>query len=227
MDLRSRGFGVKHRKESDIMREVLTIKQKNVLDFIVRMIQDRGYPPTIREIGVEFSISSTNGVRDHLKALVKKGYINRSPHTSRGIELNEYMPRNLPIADGIRVPVLGNVAAGQPILAVENIDTFLTLDKLLVKSEGTFALKVRGDSMINAGILDGDYVLVRQQPTADRGEIVAVIIDDEATVKRYYPEDDYIRLQPDNDAIEPIIVEKSSGEFRIVGKVVGVVRMME
>ena len=208
------------------MREDLTRKQQIVLDFIVRMIQERGYPPTIREIGEEFSISSTNGVRDHLKALVKKGYIKRSPHTSRGIELNEYVSRNLPV-DGVRVPVLGNVAAGQPILAVENIDTFITLDKLLVKSEGTFALKVRGDSMINAGILDGDHVLVRQQPTADRGEIVAVIIDDEATVKRYYPEDNFIRLQPDNDAIEPIIVEKGSAEFRIVGKVVGVVRIME
>jgi repressor LexA len=209
------------------MREDLTRKQKRVFDFIVRTIQDRGYPPTIREIGEEFSISSTNGVRDHLKALVKKGYIKRSPHTSRGIELNEYVPRNLPAVGGIRVPVLGSVAAGQPILAVENIDTFITLDKLLVKSEGTFALKVKGDSMINAGILDGDYVLVRQQPTAERGEIVAVIIDDEATVKRYYPEDGYVRLQPENDSMEPIIVERGRGEFRVVGRVVGVVRMME
>ena len=207
------------------MRKKLTDRQQVIYDFIAAVIRSRGAPPTIREIMDEFGISSTNGVRTTLAALEKKGHILRHPRLSRGIELVDYLePESL--SDDLRlIPLIGRVAAGEPILANQNVETTLRIDSSLVPATGVlFALRVHGESMKNAGILDGDIVLARQQETADRGEIVVALIDDEATVKRFYPEPDGIRLMPENDAFDPIVVTEGSGEFRIAGKVVGLVR---
>nr|MBN2278017.1 transcriptional repressor LexA [candidate division Zixibacteria bacterium] len=183
------------------------------------MITERGKSPTIREIGEKFGISSTNGVRTHLQALMKKGYIRRQELISRGIEL----VRDLSGAIR-RVPLVGSVPAGNPIDAIENIDGEIAVDASFLPSGETFTLRVTGDSMIKAGIFDGDLVLVKKQKTADPGDIVVAIIGEEATVKRYYPENGRIRLQPENDSYEPIRVDKNSPEFSLAGKVVGLMR---
>lgn len=203
------------------MRDRLTPRQRQVLDFIADTIRSRGYPPTIREIGERFGISSTNGVRAILSVLAKKGYIERKPFVSRGIELKAY-----PIpSDGVTwVPIVGRIAAGQPVLAAENIEGTLALDRSWAGSGELFALRVKGDSMQGAGIFDGDYVIVRQQPTAENGEIVAAIVGEEATVKRLFREGNLIRLMPENSAMEPIVIRKREEEVRIAGKVVGVLR---
>jgi len=202
--------------------EALTKRQRQVLNFITRSIEERGYPPTMREIGEHMGIRSTNGVNDHLKALERKGYIVREDLKSRTLR---------PVAPASRtrsVPLLGRVAAGQPILAVENREDTLTVDRSLVgEAEEVFALRVAGDSMIQDGILDGDIVFVRQQPTARRGEIVVAMVEEEATVKRYFPEDRGVRLQPANDAMDPIWVRPDAGvSFRLLGIVVGVYRQV-
>lgn len=202
-------------------RRELTEKQRQILDYIVEMVRTRGYPPTIRQIGTRFRISSTNGVRTHLSALERKGYIRRAPWSARGIELvREMMPAGIE-ADAVQVPILGKVAAGQPILAQEHLAGHLYIDRSLARERGVFALKVQGDSMIDAGILDGDYVLVRPQPTAENGEIVVAMIDDEATVKQFFREADAVRLQPANSAMPPIRVK---GDVQILGKVTGLFR---
>jgi repressor LexA len=200
-------------------RRELTEKQRHILDYILEMVRTRGYPPTIRQIGTRFKISSTNGVRTHLSALERKGYIRRAPWSARGIELVREM---MPEAEGeaIQIPVLGKVAAGQPILAQENLSHHIFVDRTLAKDRGVFALKVQGDSMIEAGILDGDYVLVRPQPTAENGEIVVAMIEDEATVKQFFRESDTIRLQPANARLSPIRVR----DVQILGKVTGLFR---
>ncbi len=198
----------------------LTKRQRQVLDFITRSLEERGYPPTMREIGQHMGIRSTNGVNDHLKALERKGYIEREDLKSRTLR---------PVTPASRaraVPLVGRVAAGQPILAVENLEDTLKVDRSLVgDAQDVFALRVSGDSMIQDGILDGDIVFVRQQPTARRGEIVVALVEDEATVKRYFPERGGVRLQPANDALEPIWVGADDGvAFRVIGVVVGVYR---
>jgi repressor LexA len=202
--------------------EALTKRQRQVLSYIERSIEERGYPPTMREIGEHMSIRSTNGVNDHLKALERKGYIVREDLKSRTLR---------PVAPASRtleVPLVGRVAAGLPMLAVENHEDTLRVDRSLVgHAEGVFALRVTGESMILDGILDGDIVFVRQQETARAGEIVVALVDDEATVKRYYPEPDGIRLQPANDTMEPILLRADSGlDVRLVGVVVGVFRQV-
>lgn len=200
----------------------LTDRQKAILDYIEKMITSRGVSPTIREIGKYFKISSTNGVRTHITALIKKGYLKKHEFLSRGLELTR------PLIDGVgRVPLVGSVPAGAPIDAVENIEGEIALDLSFLPKNDSFSLKVVGDSMIEAGIHNGDIVLVQKQDVARQGEIIVAIIGDEATVKRYFPEGDRIRLQPENKTMEPIYVNKRSGEFRIAGKVVGLLRRMD
>jgi repressor LexA len=200
----------------------LTDRQREVLGFISDSIRKRGYPPTLREIGSHFGIRSTNGVNDHLRALEKKGFLHREDLKSRAL-------RPLFTEDNfVEVPVLGKVAAGQPILAVQNYEDTVKIDRFFIgQSREVFALRVQGDSMIEAGIFDGDFVFIRKQLKAESGEIVVAMIGDEATVKRYYPEGDTIRFQPANAAMSPIIVRKK--DFRsvnLLGVVIGVYRKM-
>ncbi|UCE23543.1 MAG: transcriptional repressor LexA [Candidatus Zixiibacteriota bacterium] len=203
------------------MKKKLTEKQNRVLQFIKEQISARGSAPTIREIGKYMGITSTNGVRLHLTALIKKGYLKKQQFIARGLELTSS------IATDIRqVPVVGSVPAGSPIDAVENIEGEIALDASFAPKGDSFTLRVTGDSMRDAGILDGDLVLVQKQPVARKGDIVVAIIGDEATVKRYYPEGRQVRLQPENDDYDPIIVDKRSREFRIAGKVVGLMRKL-
>lgn len=187
-----------------------------ILAFIQSFTREKGYPPTIREIGEAFGISSTNGVRYYLTMLEKGGHLKRSGRISRGIG-----PTAPAAASGI--PILGRVAAGQPILAEENHEGTLETSDVFGDPRGLFALKVRGDSMIDAGILAGDYVIVRSQEDARAGEIVVALVGDEATVKYYRPREDSVELVPANPKYEPIVVAEES-DFRILGTVRGVIR---
>ena len=214
--------------------EELTDRQKEILQFIVRETESRGFPPTIREIGEEMEIRSTNGVNDHLKALERKGYIQRGEQQSRALSVTKRARLVLGLGarksgDMVEIPVLGRVAAGAPLLATENIEDSVKIDSFLLGGSGreVFALRVKGESMIDDGVFDGDYLFVKKTPSAEPGEIVVALIEDEATVKRYYPEGDRIRFQPANATMSPIYVQKS--QFRstmILGKVVGVYRKM-
>jgi repressor LexA len=219
----------------------LTQRQQMVLDYIRQSIQDRGYPPTLREIGARMGIRSTNGVNDHLRALERKGYLTREDMKSRALR-----PTNLAVqalggtvgsaavaieavandVDLVEVPILGRVAAGLPLLAEEHVIDTVRIDRTLIKGgREVFGLKVHGDSMIEAGILSGDYIFVKKQLTASRGDIVVALIGDEATVKYYYPEKDHVRFQPANKNMAPIYVRL--GDFKptmLLGIVVGVFR---
>ncbi len=201
--------------------EELTFRQKEVLEFISATIQQKGYPPTLREIGKRFRIASTNAVNGILEALERKGYIKRRPFLSRGIEITSILKPDFRL-----VPVVGRIAAGLPILAVENIETHLAVDKSFLPGGEIFSLKVVGDSMKDAGIFDGDYALARRQSIAEPGDIVVAVIGEEATVKKYFPTKKYIRLEPANEEYEPIIVEKGTPDFYIAGKVIGLMRRM-
>jgi len=211
-------FGTIIKKEA-FMSEKLTSRQRKVLEFISQMIESKGTAPTIREIGKKFKITSTNGVRAVLSSLVKKGYIKRKPLVSRGIELVRQMKSSF-----INVPVLGRISAGLPVLAVENIEGSIALDKNLFYGGDIFSLKVQGNSMKDAGIFDGDYVVARQQPNAEKGDIVIAIIGEEATVKKYLPENGKVRLEPANPDFKPILIERKSPKFFIAGKVIGLLR---
>jgi len=207
----------------------LTQRQSQTLEFIRHSITERGYPPTLREIGEHMGIRSTNGVNDHLRALERKGYLRREDMKSRALKLVEEAPTSSFKAldeDILEIQVLGRVAAGLPLLAEENVVDTVRIDRMLVRGgRDVFGLKVTGDSMIDAGILSGDYVFVRKQATADRGDIVVALIGDEATIKYYYPERDYVRFQPANSQMAPILVRAT--DFRstmLLGKVVGVYR---
>ncbi|MBK8941739.1 MAG: transcriptional repressor LexA [Polyangiaceae bacterium] len=230
----------------------LTDRQQQVLKYIQDSITDRGYPPTLREIGAHMGIRSTNGVNDHLRALERKGYLSREDMKSRALRpLNvpanllssaaqgaEATNDSLPAAgmisseDLLEIPMLGRIAAGAPILAQENVESIRRVDRDMIRGSGAsgkdiFALRVQGDSMIEAGILSGDTIFVRKQSTANRGEIVCALIGDEATVKYYFPERDYIRFQPANSSMAPILVRAS--DFKptmLLGIVVGVFRRL-
>jgi len=199
----------------------LTERQQMVLDFIKSSIEERGYPPTLREIGRFMGIRSTNGVNDHLRALERKGYLMREDMKSRALRPTESGGHDL-----VEAPVLGRVAAGAPLFAEEHVEETVRLDRFFVgDSAESFVLRVRGDSMIDAGILDGDYIIVRKQMVAERGQIVVVLLGDEATVKQYFPEKDYVRFQPANKRVAPIIVRKEDlSPTQILGVVVGVYR---
>jgi repressor LexA len=215
----------------DDTRGVLTDRQREILEFISQSIRERGYPPTLREIGVQFGIRSTNGVNDHLRALEKKGHLQREDLKSRALRpVGPKGPVRSPTRDEdlVEVPLIGRVAAGAPLLAVENVEDTVKVDRFFIgQTKEVFALRVKGDSMIEDGIYDGDFIFVKKAPNAAPGEIVVALIEDEATVKRYYPEGDRIRLQPANARMQPIYVSKA--EFRstmILGRVVGVYRKM-
>ncbi len=244
----------------------LTHRQQMVLEYIRRSIHDRGYPPTLREIGAFMGIRSTNGVNDHLRALERKGYLTREDMKSRalrpldgnggdllgainranaalsgalpsaGLDAEAANDARPPAGERLRddderlveVPVVGRVAAGQPILAEQNIIDTVRIDRMLVRGgRDVFALRVQGESMIEAGIHDGDYIFVRKQPSASRGDIVVALIGDDATVKYYYPEKEAVRLQPANAAMAPIYVRASDfKQSMILGVVVGVYRKL-
>lgn len=202
----------------------LQAKQQEILQFIERALRSQGYPPTVREIGAAVGLSSPASVQGHLGALENLGYIRRGSSKRRALELVRRPEDRGDV--GFRgahsVPLVGRVAAGAPILAEENIDDYLDIPSFLVGSGESFALKVAGTSMINAGIFDGDVVVVRQQQSADDGDIVVAMLEEEATVKRFFREADRVRLQPENDAMEPIYAR----EPLILGKVTGVLRRL-
>jgi len=203
------------------MQNNITERQQSIYEFIRGVIHARGVPPTMREIGGQFGIRSTNGVEGHLAALERNGLILRERGKSRGIFLHE-SERSVST-----VPLIGRVAAGQPVLSPENREGEVAVDLSLFSlkaAERLFALTVKGESMVDAHILDGDTVLVRQQSTAESGEIVVALVEGEATVKRFFPEVGRIRLQPENKALEPLYVVR--GDFQILGKVVGVMRAL-
>jgi repressor LexA len=200
------------------MAEQLTERQGKILEFVVEYGRQYGYPPTLREIGDKFRISSVNGVRDHLRALERKGYVQRQGGRSRALEVLR------PGRTSGAYPIVGKVAAGTPILAEENFEGFLDLAGLFGDDAKLFALKIHGDSMIKAGILDGDYVIVKSQQQVEDGEIAVVYLDGESTVKRVKRRGALIRLVPENDSMEPIEFSPEDREFRVGGKVVGVVR---
>jgi len=193
------------------MPEKLTIRQKEVLDFILDRLHTGGSPPTIREIANHFGFSSTGSPRVHLKALAKKGYLRLNPQISRGIEV---------LAQAIGIPIVGRVRAGGPELAIEEVEGYLEISKLFPNDGNIFALRVKGDSMVGVGIMDGDLAIVRRQPSAGEGEIVVALIGEEATVKLFFKGPEGVRLEPANPAYEPIF----SKEPIIVGKVVGLIR---
>lgn len=208
----------------------LTKRQEQTLDFIRKSIRDRGYPPTLREIGEHMGIRSTNGVNDHLRALERKGYLRREDMKSRALQVVDTpLEASNDTTDGVvEVQVLGRVAAGLPLLAEENVIDTVRVDRMLVNGgREVFGLRVTGDSMIEAGIFSGDYIFVRKQSVAERGDIVVALIGDEATVKHYYPEKDYVRFQPANSQMAPILVRAT--DFRstmLLGKVVGLYRRL-
>ncbi len=198
----------------------ITPKQQEILDFIKEEILHRGYPPAVRDICEAVHLKSTSSVHSHLETLEKNGYIRRDPTKPRAIEILDE-DFNFNRREMVQIPIVGNVAAGTPILAVENIEDYFPMPAEMLPNKEVFILHVKGDSMVNSGILDGDDVIVEQQNTADNGDIVVALIDDSATVKRFYKEDGYYRLQPENDTMQPIIVS----QVEILGKVIGLLRM--
>jgi repressor LexA len=213
--------------QHDEAKEPLTARQKAVLDFISRSIERRGYPPTLREIGEHMGIRSTNGVNDHLKALEKKGYLEREDLKSRALRPISAEGAG-PTGQIVEVPILGRVAAGEPILAVEDASDTVKVDRFFLgATKEVFALKVKGDSMIEAGIFDGDFIFVKKQLAANRGDIVVAMINDEATVKYFYPEGDQIVFKPANHRLQPIVVRKREWKsVNLIGLVVGVYRRL-
>ncbi|HHV35195.1 MAG TPA: transcriptional repressor LexA [Syntrophomonadaceae bacterium] len=201
------------------MKKKLTSRQATILKYIQKVIEDRGYPPSVREIGEAVGLKSSSTVHTHLVNLEKKGYIRRDPTKPRAIEVLKNKP------SVVQIPVVGRVAAGKPILAIENIESTFPLPTSFLKSKkDVFMLTTKGDSMINAGIYDGDYLVVCQQQTAEDGDIVVALLNGEdATVKRFFKEEDSIRLQPENDLMEPI----RSKDVMILGKVIGVFRKLD
>lgn len=200
----------------------ITNKQKEILEYIKEIILTRGYPPAVREICEAVNLKSTSSVHSHLETLEKNGYIRRDPTKPRAIEICDdsfQMVRT----EMVSLPIIGQVAAGQPILAEENIESYFPVPAELVPSGESFVLRVKGDSMINAGIYNGDQIFVNACNSASNGEMIVALVEDSATVKTFYKEDGHIRLQPENDFMDPIIVD----DCQILGKVFGVFRLMK
>ena len=197
-------------------------KQEEILEYIKSQILERGFPPAVREICEAVNLKSTSSVHSHLETLEKNGYIHRDPTKPRAIEILDDT-FNLTRREMVNVPIIGRVAAGEPLLAQQNIENYFPIPAEMMPNKQTFLLQVQGESMINAGILTGDYILVQQQQTADNGDKVVALIDDGATVKTFYREEGIIRLQPENDFMDPIIVK----DCTILGKVIGVFRFFK
>ena len=198
----------------------ITKKQTEILEYIKSQILNKGYPPSVRDICTAVNLKSTSSVHAHLETLEKNGYIRRDPTKPRAIEIIDDN-FNLTRREVVNVPLIGQVAAGQPLLAVENITGYFPIPAEFIPKEEVFMLNVKGESMVNAGIYDGDQIIVKQQSTASNGEIVVALVDDSATVKRFYKENGHIRLKPENDFMEPIIVDSCE----IIGKVIGLIRI--
>ncbi len=199
----------------------ISAKQQEILEYIKETILKKGYPPAVREICEAVHLKSTSSVHSHLETLEKNGYIRRDPTKPRTIEIIDDC-FNLNRREVVNVPLVGTIAAGQPILAEQNIENYFPIPVELLPNQETFMLRVKGDSMINVGIFDGDQIIVKSQPTARNGEIVAALVDDSATVKRFFKENGHYRLQPENDAMDPIIVD----HVDVLGVVIGLIRMM-
>lgn len=199
----------------------ISSKQREILEYIKQEILNKGYPPAVREICEAVHLKSTSSVHLHLETLEKNGYIRRDPTKPRAIEIIDDN-FNLTRREVVNVPIIGQVAAGQPLLAVENIENYFPIPTEFMPNAETFMLKVKGDSMINAGIFNGDKILVQKQSDAQNGDIVVALVDDSATVKTFYKEDGHFRLQPENDTMDPIIVNECS----ILGKVFGIMRFL-
>ena len=200
----------------------ISSKQQEILDFIKNEIINKGYPPAVREICEAVNLRSTSSVHAHLESLEKNGYIRRNPTKPRAIEIVDD-GFNLARRELVNVPIVGSVAAGQPLLAVESIESYFPIPSEYMPNAETFMLRVKGDSMINIGIYNGDKVLVVKQNTANNGDVIVALVEDSATVKTFYKEADHIRLQPENDYMDPIIVDNCE----ILGKVIGLFRMFE
>lgn len=198
----------------------ITPKQKEILEYIKDQILTRGFPPAVREICEAVNLKSTSSVHSHLETLEKNGYIRRDPTKPRAIEILDDN-FNLTRREMVNIPIIGRVAAGEPLLAEQNIEDYFPIPVEYMPNKQTFMLQVQGESMINAGILSGDYVIVEQTPSAENGEQVVALIEDGATVKTFYREEGIIRLQPENDSYDPIILT----DVTILGKVIGVIRM--
>lgn len=211
--------GLPCRNEEIMEKRKITAKQQEILDFIKSEILTKGYPPAVREICEAVHLKSTSSVHSHLETLEKNGYIRRDPTKPRAIEIidDEF---NLSRREIINVPIIGQIAAGEPIFAEQNIEGYFPILPEDMPSGNAFMLKVRGESMINIGIYDGDKILIKEQNTASNGEIVVALVGDSATVKTFYKENGHYRLQPENDALDPIIVD----EVEVLGKVVGLFR---
>ncbi|MFT4105845.1 MAG: transcriptional repressor LexA [Lacrimispora sp.] len=201
-------------------QDKITPKQQEILEYIKETILKKGYPPAVREICEAVHLKSTSSVHSHLETLEDKGYIRRDPTKPRTIEIIDDC-FNLTRREVVNVPVLGTVAAGQPLYAEENIENYYPIPAELLPNAETFMLRIKGNSMINAGILEGDQIIVEQSPTAHNGDIVVALVDDSATVKRFFKENGRYRLQPENDTMEPIIVD----QIQILGKVIGLFRL--
>lgn len=199
----------------------ISSKQREILEYIKQEILNKGYPPAVREICEAVHLKSTSSVHSHLETLEKNGYIRGDPTKPRAIEIIDDN-FNLTRREVVNVPIIGQVAAGQPLLAVENIENYFPIPTEFMPNAETFMLKVKGDSMINAGIFNGDKILVQKQSDAQNGDIVVALVDDSATVKTFYKEDGHFRLQPENDTMDPIIVNECS----ILGKVFGIMRFL-
>ena len=199
----------------------ISAKQQEILEYIKSQILERGFPPSVRDICEAVHLKSTSSVHSHLETLEKNGYIRRDPTKPRAIEILDDT-FNFNRREMVNVPIVGRVAAGEPLLAEQNIENYFPIPMDYMPNNQTFMLKVRGDSMINIGIYDGDFVLVEQTPTARNGEVVVALVEDGATIKRFFKEEGIYRLQPENDALDPIIVS----EVQIMGKVIGVFRFL-
>ena len=199
----------------------ITSKQQEILEYIKNTILKKGYPPTVREICEAVRLKSTSSVHSHLETLERNGYIRRDPTKPRAMEILDDT-FGLTRREMVQVPMIGTVAAGQPILAEENIEDYFPIPAELLPNSQTFMLRIKGNSMINVGIFDGDQVIVEQTSTADNGDIIVALIDDSATVKRFDKEDGHYRLQPENDEMDPIIVS----ELNVLGKVIALFRRM-
>ena len=206
-----------------MLEEDLTTRQKKVLNFLKDYIRKQGFPPTLREIASHFGLKGPKAPQKSLSILERKGYIRKLPGGSRAIEVLGSLQA---LNQTISLPIVGRVRAGEPILALENIEGYINFDRSMVSSEDVFLLRVQGESMIEAHIQDGDFALVKPQKDAENGEIVVVLIEDEATIKRIFKKRDLLRLEPANPQMEPIVVRKGEKKVAIVGKVIGIFRKM-
>ena len=207
-----------------VEKSKLTTTQENVLIFLKNFVEERGYPPTLREIASHFGLKGPKAPQKTLNILERKGYLRKTPGESRAIEI--LTPHPIHASEIVSIPIVGRVRAGEPILAIENIEGYIHLDRSFVSSKNVFLLRVQGDSMIEAHIQDGDFALVKPQSNAENGEIVVALIEDEATIKKIFQKRDLIRLEPAHPTMAPIVVRRGEKKVTIVGKVVGIFRKL-